>query len=132
MYQRITIVGNLGSDPTMKFLPNGTPVTNFSVATNRRWTGKDGQQQEETTWFRISAWGRLAETCNKYLCKGRQVLVEGRLRPDDNGGPRVWQGSDGQTRASFEVTAQAVQFLGGQSGPQRPQKHAEEDESVPF
>jgi single-strand DNA-binding protein len=132
MYQQLTIVGNLGGDPTMKFLPNGTPVTNFSVATNRRWTGSDGQQQEETTWFRVSAFGRLAETCNEYLSTGRQVLVVGRLRPDDDGGPRVWEGNDGQPRASFEVTAQTVQFLGGQSGPQRPQKQAEEDESVPF
>jgi single-strand DNA-binding protein len=133
MYQQLTIVGNLGNQPEMRFLPNGTPVTNFSVATNRRWAGSDGQQQEETTWFRVSAFGRLAEVCNKYLGKGRQVLVEGRLRPDDNGGPRVWQGSDGQTRASFEVTAQTVKFLGGRDGsPQDSQKQAEEDESVPF
>jgi single-strand DNA-binding protein len=134
MYQRITIVGNLGGDPTMKFLPNGDPVTNFSVATNRRWTGSDGQQQEETTWFRVSAWGRLAETCNEYLSTGRQVLVEGRLRPDDDGNPRTWIGNDGAARASFEVTAQTVQFLGGHSGPHGSQKQAEsEDESeIPF
>jgi single-strand DNA-binding protein len=133
MYQRITIVGNLGGDPTMKFLPNGTPVTNFSVATNRRWTGSDGQQQEETTWFRISVFGNQAEACNQYLGTGRQVLVEGRLRPDDNGGPRVWEGNDGQPRASFDVVAQTVKFLGGRAGgPQGPQKQAEEDESVPF
>ncbi len=113
MYQRITIVGNLGGDPEMRYLPNGTPVANFSVATNRRWTGEDGQQQEETTWFRVSTFGRLAEVCNQYLSKGRPVLVEGRMRPDETGGPRVWQGNDGQYRASFEVTARTVKFLGG-------------------
>ena len=113
MYQKIIIAGNLGRDPEMRYLPNGTPVTNFSVATNRRWTGQDGQQQEETTWFRISVFGRMAEVCNQYLSKGRQVLIEGRLRPNERGEPRVWTGNDGVARASFEVTAESVQFLGG-------------------
>ena len=112
MYHVVLIAGNLGGDPEMRYLPNGTPVTNFSVATNRRWTGQDGQQRDETTWFRVSAFGRQAEVCAQYLAKGRQVLVEGRLRPDDRGGPRVWQGQDGTWRASYEVTAQTVRFLG--------------------
>ncbi len=114
MYHKVIIVGNLGRDPEMRYTPRGTPVTNFSVATNRRWTNEDGSTGEETTWFRISAWGKLGEVCNQYLSKGRQVFVEGRMYPDpQTGGPRVWTGNDGQARASFEVTAETVKFLGG-------------------
>jgi single-strand DNA-binding protein len=120
----------------MRYLPNGTPVANFSVATNRRWTGQDGQQQEETAWFRVSTFGRLAEVCNQYLSKGRPVLVEGRLRPDETGGPRVWQGNDGQYRASFEVTAQTVKFLGGRGDVGPSASDMEEppapEEEIPF
>ena len=114
MYQKVIIVGNLGGDPEMRYTPSGTPVTNFSVATNRRWTNQQGEQQEETAWFRVSCWNRLAETTNQYLSKGRQVLVEGTLQPDsETGGPRVWPGNDGVSRASFEVRAFSVKFLGG-------------------
>lgn len=114
MYQKIVVVGNLGDDPEMRFMPDGTPVTNFSVATNRRWTDGNGERQEETTWFRVSAWRRQAEVANEYLSKGRQVLVEGRLRPDAaTGGPRTWTAQDGTVRASYELTADAVRFLSG-------------------
>jgi len=114
MYHKIIIVGNLGRDPEMRYTPDGTAVTNFSVASNRRWSSQDGSQSEETTWFRVTAWRQLAELCNQYLTKGRQVLVEGRLTPDrESGGPRVWTANDGQPRASFEVTAITVRFLGG-------------------
>ena len=114
MYHKIIIAGNLGGDPEMRYTPDGTPVTNFSVATNRRRSNPDGTQNEETVWFRVTAWRQLAELCNQYLSKGRQVLVEGRMSPDrDTGGPRVWTGNDGQPRASFEVTALTVRFLGG-------------------
>jgi single-strand DNA-binding protein len=120
----------------MRYLPNGTPVANFSVATNRRWTGQDGQQQEETAWFRVSTFGRLAEVCNQYLSKRRPVLVEGRLRPDETGGPRVWQGNDGQYRASFEVTAQTVKFLGGRgdvgAGVSDMEEPPAPEEEIPF
>ena len=116
MYQKIIIVGNLGGDPEMRYTPSGKAVTNFSVASNRRYTGSDGQRVDETTWFRISAWGRQAETCNQYLRRGSRVLIEGRLNPEKvTGGPRVWTGQDGQPRASFEVTAQSVQFLSTQA-----------------
>ena len=114
MYQKLIIVGNVGRDPEMRYTPDGTPVTNFSVATNRRWNNPDGSQSEETIWFRITAWRKLAETCNQYLSKGRQVLVEGRLVPDkETGGPRVWTRNDGRPSASFEVTADTVRFIGG-------------------
>jgi single-strand DNA-binding protein len=114
MYHKIIIVGNLGNDPEMRYTPDGTPVTNFSVATNRRWNNPDGSQGEETVWFRVTAWRKLAETCNQYLSKGRQVFVEGRLTPDrDTGAPRVWTRSDGTPGSSYEVTASTVRFLGG-------------------
>lgn len=140
MYQKIIIAGNLGQDPEMRYTPDGTPVTNFSVATNRRWNSPDGNQNEETVWFRVTAWRQLAELCNQYLSKGRQVLVEGRMTPDrDTGGPRVWTGNDGQARASFEVTALTVRFLGGRgeggdtslSGQEPPPPDIGEDE-IPF
>ena len=77
MYQKVIIVGHLGGDPEMRYTPSVKPVTNFSVATSRKWTGADGEQREDTTWFKVAAWGKLAEVCNQYLAKGRQVLVEG-------------------------------------------------------
>lgn len=111
MYQRLVLVGNLGRDPEMRYTPNGTAVTSLSVATSRRYTTADGQQKEETVWFRVSVWGKQAEPCNQYLAKGSKVLVEGTLVPDENGGPRIWTGSDGKARASFEVRATTVRFL---------------------
>jgi single-strand DNA-binding protein len=111
MYQRLVLVGNLGRDPEMRYTPNGTAVTSLSVATSRRYSTADGQQKEETVWFRVSVWGKQAEPCNQYLSKGAKVLVEGTLVPDENGGPRVWTGSDGKPRASFEVRANTVRFL---------------------
>lgn len=117
MYQKLVIVGNLGTDPEMRFTPSGEAVTNFNVAANRKWTDNTGQTHEEVTWFRISVWGKQAEVCNQYLSKGRQVLVEGRLTPDkETGGPRVWTDQNGKARASFEVTAFEVRFLGGGRG----------------
>lgn len=106
MFQRIFIIGRLGSDPQMRYTPDGTPVTTFNVATDRRWTDANGQQQQRTVWFRVSAWRRQAETCNQFLTKGQLVLVEGELME-----PRVYQGRDGQWRASLDVTAQVVRFL---------------------
>jgi single-strand DNA-binding protein len=114
MYQKLTIVGNLGTDPEMRYTPSGQAVTNLSVATNRRWTDGSGQQHEETTWFRVSVWGKQAESCNQYLSKGRQVFIEGRLTPDrETGGPRIWTDQNGNPRASYEMTALDVKFLGG-------------------
>ncbi|MFQ5401561.1 MAG: single-stranded DNA-binding protein, partial [Anaerolineae bacterium] len=91
-YQSITIVGNLGRDPEMRYLENGQAVTNLNVACNRKWTDKaTGEAREEVTWFRVSVWGRQAEAANQYLQKGRQVLVEGRISPDPNtGSPRLF------------------------------------------
>ena len=112
MYEKVIIIGRLGQDPEMRYTPSGQPVTSFSVATNYSWTDQEGQQQDRTTWFRVSAWRKLAETCNQYLVKGQQVLVEGRMNPDPaTGGPRIWTGNDGAPRASYELTANTVKFL---------------------
>ncbi len=112
MYHTIIIVGNVGKDPEMRFTPSGQAVTSFSVASNRRYTASNGEQVNETIWFRVSTWGKQAEVCNQYLKKGSKVLIEGRLTPDKNtGGPRIWQKQDGSSGASFEVTAGTVRFL---------------------
>lgn len=112
MYHKIIIVGNLGRDPEMRFTPNGQPVTSFSVASNRRYTGADGQPVNETIWFRITVWGKQAEACSQYLRQGSRVLVEGTLVPDSaTGSPRIFQRRDGTAGASFEVRAQTVKFL---------------------
>lgn len=142
MYQKIIIVGNLGRDPEMRYMSDGTPVTNMNVATNRSWTDRNsGQQVDETTWFRISVWGRQAETVNQYLSKGRRVLVEGRLRPDpETGGPRLFTRQDGTVGASFEITADSVRFLGGRDdgdggfggGDEFDQSPVEEEDDIPF
>ena len=122
MYQSLTIVGNVGKDPEMRYTPTGQAVTSFSVATNRQYTGSNGEQVKETIWFRVSTWGKLAETCNQYVKKGSKVLVEGRITADKNtGGPRIWTKQDGTAGASFEVTANTVRFLssrqeGGEGG----------------
>ena len=112
MYHTIIIVGNLGRDPEMRYTPSGQAVTNFNVATSRQYTGNNGETVKETIWFRISTWGKQAETCNQYLKKGSKVLVEGRLTPDmSTGGPRVYSRQDGTHGASFEVNASTVRFL---------------------
>lgn len=139
MYQKLIITGNLGNEPELRYLNDGQAVCNFSMACNRRWNDRTtGEQQEEVTWFRVSVWGRQAEAANQYLSKGRQVLVEGRLRPDPNtGGPRLWTRQDGTVGASFEVAADRVQFLGGNSNGNGSGRDNEEpdyssEENIPF
>lgn len=108
----VQIIGNLGSDPETRYTPNGRLNVRFNVATNRRWTDQSGQQQERTTWFRVTVWGNQAEAMVKLmdqgaLAKGRQVFVHGRIEANE------YQGNDGTTRTSLEVTAQDVQLVGG-------------------
>mgnify|MGYP001417504278 CR=1 FL=1 len=134
MYQNLMLIGNLGRDPEMRYTPTGQAVTNLSLATNRQYTDAAGQRIKETTWFRVSVWGKTAENCNQYLQKGSRVLVEGRLNPDPaTGSPRVWTRQDGTVGASFEVTAHRVQFLSTRS---EDNGYAEEepvdDEPIPF
>jgi single-strand DNA-binding protein len=116
MYHTIIIVGNVGKDPEMRYTPAGQAVTSFSVATNRNYTNSAGAQVKETIWFRVSAWGKQAETCNQYLHKGSKVLIEGRLTPDSaTGGPRIWNRTDGTPNASYEISASTVRFLTSKS-----------------
>jgi single-strand DNA-binding protein len=112
MYHTIIFVGNLGRDPEMRYTPGGQAVTNFSVAINDNYTSSSGEKVERTIWIRVSTWGKQAEICNQYLKKGRKVLVEGRLVPDNaTGGPRIWNRQDGTPAASYEVSASTVRFL---------------------
>jgi single-strand DNA-binding protein len=112
MYHDLTAVGYLGQDPEMRYTPSGTAVANFSLATNRKYKDSSGQTVEETCWFRVSAWGKLAENVNNYLHKGSQVLVTGTLRPDPaTGGPKVFARNDGSAGASYEINASTIRFL---------------------
>jgi single-strand DNA-binding protein len=112
MYHTLILAGNVGRDPEMRYTPAGQPVTSFSVATNRSYTGNSGETVKETVWFQATVWGKLAEICNQYVQKGSKVLIEGRLVPDPaTGGPKVWTGQDGAPRASFNVNAGTVRFL---------------------
>lgn len=105
-FNKITIVGYLGRDPELKNTPQGTALCKFSVATTERRKGTTGEQEEQTTWFRVTVWGRQAELANEYLSKGRQVYVEGRLRVEE------YTDREGNTRTSLEVNATDLQFLG--------------------
>jgi len=102
---KVIIIGNLGGEPEMRFTPNGKPVTSFRMATNRVYTTTEGERKQETEWFNVVAWGRLAEQCNQFLDKGQRVYAEGRLRS------RTWEGQDGQKRYRFEIVANRVLFL---------------------
>jgi single-strand DNA-binding protein len=104
---KIIVIGNLGRDPEMRYTPGGQSVTSFSVASNRKYTTGAGEQREETEWFNVNAWGKLAELCNQFLTKGRQVYVEGRLHS------RSYEARDGQLRFVNEINLTDVQFLGG-------------------
>ena len=109
MFHKIIIVGRLGADPEQKYTVDGKAVTSFSVAAENR--------KDETLWFRVSAWEKLADVCGRYLKKGAKVLVEGTLRADGAGNPRTYERKDGTWGASFEVTASAVKFLSGKDEP---------------
>ncbi len=132
MYQNTVVVGHLGRDPEMRYTADGTPVTSFNIASTRKWTSGDGQAQEKTTWFRVTAWRKLAELCNQYLSKGRLVLVEGDIDVS------TWSDkTSGEPRARLELTARTVKFLGGRGergesveapGPGAP----EAEEEIPF
>lgn len=110
---KVILLGNLGRDPELRYTPGGQAVANFTVATNERFTTKDGDKQERTEWHRIVAWGRTGEICAQYLSKGRSVYVEGRLQT------REWEDKEGGKRRTTEIVANTVQFIGGrgESGP---------------
>ncbi len=108
---KVILVGNLGQDPETRYMPSGSAVTNFTVATNESWKDKQtGEQKERTEWHKVAMFGRLAEIAAEYLRKGSQVYVEGKLRT------RKWQGQDGQDRYTTEIIADEMQMLGGRGG----------------
>lgn len=107
---KVILIGNLGSDPELRYTQGGQAVANFNIATNERWTDKDGKTNERTEWHKIVVWGRTAENCEKYLKKGRQVYIEGRLQTRD------WEDRDGNKRYTTEIVAQNVTFLSGGAG----------------
>ena len=110
-YNKILLIGNLTRDPQLSYLPSQTPVVEFGLATNRKWTGQDGSQREETCFVDCRAFGKQAETINKYLTKGSPIFVEGRLTFDS------WTAQDGSKRSKHRVTVENFQFLrGGQPG----------------
>jgi len=130
---KMIIIGNLGSDPEMRFTPNGNPVTSFRVATNRVYTTAEGERKEETEWFAVVAWNRLAEQCNQFLTKGRLVYAEGRLRT------HTWESQDGQKHYRPEIIANRVIFLDRQAAAPLLEERAEEavvgelePEDIPF
>ena len=102
---KVMIIGNLGKDPEMRYMPNGKPVTNFSVAVGRRWNTPDGEAREETEWFNVVMFEKLAEISNQYLTKGQKVYIEGRLQT------RSWDGNDGQKHYRTEVVANQMIML---------------------
>ncbi len=106
MFQQTLVVGRVGRDPELRFTPGGVPVTNFSVAVDRRWTDASGQVQEKVTWFRVVCWRKLAEVVAEYAKKGQRILVVGEIDA------YAWTDRDGSPRASLELTADRVRFLG--------------------
>ncbi len=108
MFQQTIIIGRLGKNPEMSYTPDGQPVTHFSVAVNEKFKSGD-EDRERVTWFEVTAWGRLAETTNEYLEKGRQIMVRGRISAS------AWATQEGELRASLKINAQEVKFLGNGS-----------------
>src|SRR6478735_2052973 len=107
---KVILVGNLGADPDMRYTPSGQGVCELRVATSESWNDKNGQRQERTEWHRIVVWGKRAEVCSKYLSKGRQIYVEGRIQT------RSWDDKDGNKKYMTEIIAQEVVFIGGGKG----------------
>lgn len=120
---KVLIIGNLGRDPEIRYTPSGRPVTSFSVATTRTWVNHDGERKEETEWFNVVAWGPLAEICNQYLAKGKQVYIEGRLQT------RGWEDTHGRRHFRTEIVAQEMILLGEQQSPHFAQSDDESENS---
>jgi single-strand DNA-binding protein len=124
-FNRIILVGNLGRDPELRYTPQGTPVCSFTMATNERRKDKAGEWQEQVTWFKVTLWGRQAETASQYLTKGRPVYIEGRLRVEE------WTDRDGKPRHTLEVHATDMQFIGSQRSGEAPVEKAPSGEPAP-
>ncbi len=125
MVNRVILVGHLGGDPEMRYTSSGTPVTNFSLATNERWNNQDGERQERTEWHKIVTWSKLAEISNQYLTKGQLVFIEGRIQT------REWDDKDGNKRRTTEIVASEMRMMSPRSsdGP-RQQEQEQKQEPV--
>lgn len=125
---KVMIIGRLGRDPEMRYTPSGRPVTTFSVATSRNWTTVEGEKRTETEWFNVVAWSGLAEICNQFLAKGRQVYVEGRLQT------RRWEDASGHKQATIEIIANEMLMLGDRRDPKtnKDLPDAEGEDEFPF
>jgi single-strand DNA-binding protein len=117
-FNKVILVGNLGRDPELRYTPQGTPVCSFTMATNERRKDKTGEMQDQVTWFKVTLWGRQAETASQYLTKGRPVYIEGRLRVEE------WTDRDGKPRHTLEVNATDMQFIGGARSEEQPAEKA--------
>ena len=144
MVNKAILVGRLGRDPEVRYTTSGTPVANFSLATDESWTDKNGERQRRTEWHQIVVWSRLAEICERYLRKGRLVFIEGQIQT------REWEDRDGNRRRTTEIVARNMQMLGSRSdeigtgsAAQRPAAHASQpsqpsqeveitDDDIPF
>ncbi|HVO71609.1 MAG TPA: single-stranded DNA-binding protein [Aggregatilineaceae bacterium] len=127
-YQYTIIIGNVGRDPELRYTPAGVAVCDFTVAVSRRWNDRTtNEQREKTTWFRVSAWRGLAETANQFVHKGMQIMVAGEIDAS------AFTGQDGQPRASLDLTARDIQFLGrrGETAAE-PGEYPSEPEDLPF
>ena len=122
---KIVLIGNVGSDPEMRYTPNGTAVTSFSLATNRVYTTASGERKEETEWFTVNAWGREAENSNQYVTKGMKIYAEGRLKTD------TWTGNDGQNRFRLQINADRILFLdrSGEASQSKPAESSKPSET---
>jgi single-strand DNA-binding protein len=118
---KVMIIGNVGADPEMRFTPSGSPVTSFRIATNRIFNSPEGERKQETEWFTVVTWNKLAESCNQFLTKGKLAYVEGRLRTSS------WVGQDGQKRSRVEIVADRVLSLDRQAAAPLPEGEAKVD-----
>lgn len=127
-YQYTIIIGNVGRDPELRYTQSGVAVCDFTVAVSRRWNDRaTNEQREKTTWFRVSAWRALAETVNQYVHKGMQIMVAGEVDAS------AFTGQDGQPRASLEITARDIKFLGRRGEVEEGQaEYPSEPEDLPF
>ena len=126
-YQYTIIIGNVGRDPELRYTQNGVAVCDFSVAVSRKWTDRNSNEpREKTIWFRVTAWRALAETCNEFVRKGMQVMVTGEVDAS------AYVGQDGEARASLDLTAQNVQFLGSREGAREAQARDADSDRMPF
>jgi len=124
MYNKVTLVGRLGTDPEIKYTQSGTPVATFNLATSETWK-KDGNKQEKTEWHKIVAWENLGEVCGKYLTKGKLVLIEGKLQT------RSWEDKEGNKKQVTEIVARDMKMLGSGNGSNNPNKPSGDSSPIP-